>query len=330
MFRFQDPIFLVFIIVAIGILVYYIKFKRARAASIKYSDINLVRRLKPSFRIRERHVLAVLRTLAIVFLAFALARPQSGRKGEEISSEGIDIILALDISGSMRAEDFKPHNRLHVAKQVIKEFIEGRRSDRIGLVVFSKQSFTQCPLTLDYGVLFNFLDKVSFGMIEDGTAIGVAIANAVNRLRESEAEGKVVILLSDGRNNAGEIDPITAAQAAKAMNVKIYTIGAGKPGNAPYPVDDPIFGKRYIYVENEIDEATLQQIAQITGGEYFRAKDEEALSRIYKQISKMEQTEIKVKEYMQYNELFSNYALVGLMLLMVEIVLANTRYRKIP
>jgi Ca-activated chloride channel family protein len=330
MFRFQDPIFLVFIIVAIGILVYYIKFKRARAASIKYSDINLVRRLRPSFRIRERHVLPVLRALAIVFLAFALARPQSGRKGEEISSEGIDIILALDISGSMRAEDFKPHNRLHVAKQVIKEFIEGRRSDRIGLVVFSKQSFTQCPLTLDYGVLFNFLDKVSFGMIEDGTAIGVAIANAVNRLRESEAEGKVVILLSDGRNNAGEIDPITAAQAAKAMRVKIYTIGAGKPGNAPYPVDDPIFGKRYIYVENEIDEATLQQIAQITGGEYFRAKDEEALSRIYKQISEMEQTEIKVKEYVQYNELFSNYALVGLMLLMVEIVLANTRYRKIP
>lgn len=330
MFRFQDPIFLVFIIAAIGILVYYIKFKRARAASIRYSDINLVRRLRPSFRIRERHILAVLRALAIVFLAFALARPQSGRKGEEISSEGIDIILALDISGSMRAEDFKPHNRLHVAKEVIKEFIEGRRSDRIGLVVFSRQSFTQCPLTLDYGVLFNFLDKVSFGMIEDGTAIGVAIANAVNRLRESEAEGKVVILLSDGRNNAGEIDPITAAQAAKAMNVKIYTIGAGKPGNAPYPVDDPIFGKRYIYVENEIDEPTLGQIAQITGGEYFRAKDEEALSRIYKQISKMEQTEIKVKEYMQYNELFSNYAFVGLMLLMVEIVLANTRYRKIP
>ncbi len=330
MFRFQDPIFLVFIIVAIGILVYYIKFKRARAASIKYSDVNLVRRLKPSFRIRERHVLAVLRTLAIVFLAFALARPQSGRKGEEISSEGIDIVLALDISGSMRAEDFKPHNRLYVAKQVIKEFIEGRRSDRIGLVVFSKQSFTQCPLTLDYGVLFNFLDKVDFGMIEDGTAIGVAIANAVNRLRESEAEGKVVILLSDGRNNAGEIDPITAAQAAKAMKVKIYTIGAGKPGNAPYPVDDPIFGKRYIYVENEIDEPTLQQIALITGGEYFRAKDEEALARIYKQISDMEQTEIKVKEYVQYNELFSNYALVGLMLLMVEIFLANTRYRKIP
>jgi Ca-activated chloride channel family protein len=330
MFRFQDPIFLVLIIVAVGILVYYIKFKRARAASIRYSDVNLVRRLKPSFRIRERHLLPVLRALAILFLAFALARPQSGRKGQEISSEGIDIVLALDISGSMRAEDFKPHNRLYVAKQVIKEFIEGRQSDRIGLVVFSKQSFTQCPLTLDYGVLFNFLDKVDFGMIEDGTAIGLAIANAVNRLRESEAEGKVVILLSDGRNNAGEIDPITAAQAAKAMNVKIYTIGAGKPGNAPYPVDDPIFGRRYVYVENEIDEPTLEQIAQITGGEYFRAKDEEGLARIYKQISEMEQTEIKVKEYLQYNELFSNYALAGLLLLVTEIVLANTRYRKIP
>jgi len=330
MFRFQDPIFLFLIVVAVGILVYYVRFRRSRAASIRYSDINLVRRLKPSFRIRERHILPVLRALAIVLLAFALARPQSGRKGQEISSEGIDIVLALDISGSMRAEDFKPHNRLYVAKQVIKEFIEGRQSDRIGLVVFSKQSFTQCPLTLDYGVLFNFLDKVSFGMIEDGTAIGLAIANAVNRLRESEAKGKVVILLSDGRNNAGEIDPITAAQAAKAMNVKIYTIGAGKPGNAPYPVDDPIFGKRYIYVENEIDEATLEQIARITGGEYFRAKDEEGLALIYKQISEMEQTEIKVKEYLQYNELFSNYALAGLLLLVTEIVLANTRYRKIP
>jgi len=330
MFRFQDPIFLFLIVVAVGILVYYVRFRRSRAASIRYSDINLVRRLKPSCRIRERHILPVLRALAIVLLAFALARPQSGRKGQEISSEGIDIVLALDISGSMRAEDFKPHNRLYVAKQVIKEFIEGRQSDRIGLVVFSKQSFTQCPLTLDYGVLFNFLDKGSFGMIEDGTAIGLAIANAVNRLRESEAKGKVVILLSDGRNNAGEIDPITAAQAAKAMNVKIYTIGAGKPGNAPYPVDDPIFGKRYIYVENEIDEATLEQIARITGGEYFRAKDEEGLALIYKQISEMEQTEIKVKEYLQYNELFSNYALAGLLLLVTEIVLANTRYRKIP
>jgi Ca-activated chloride channel family protein len=330
MFRFQDPIFLVFIFVAIGLLFYYFKFKKARAASVRYSDVNLVRRLKPSFRVKERHVLPVLRTLAIVLLAFALARPQSGRKGQEISSEGIDIMLVLDISGSMKAEDFKPHNRLHVAKEVIKEFIGGRQSDRIGLVVFSKQSFTQCPLTLDYGVLYNFLDQVDFGMIEDRTAIGLAIANAVNRLRESDAESKVAILLSDGRNNAGEIDPITAAQTAKAMEVKIYTIGVGKPGRAPIPVDHPIFGKRYVWAETEIDEATLREIAQITGGEYFRAKDEEALSRIYKQISRMEQTEIKVKEYLQYNELFSNYAFAGLLLLLAEVVLANTRYRKIP
>ena len=330
MFRFQNPIFLVFILVALGLVVYYFKFKRAKAASIRYSDINLVRRVKSTFRLKERHILPFLRALAIVLLAFALARPQSGRKGQEISSEGIDIMLVLDISGSMRAEDFKPHNRLYVAKQVIKEFIEGRQNDRIGLVVFSRQSFTQCPLTLDYGVLYSFLDKVDFGMIEDGTAIGLAIANAVNRLRVSDAKSKIVILLSDGRNNAGEIDPITAAQAAKAMNIKIYTIGAGKPGNAPYPVDDPIFGRRYIYIENEIDEATLQQIAQITGGEYFRAEDEKALARIYRQISQMEQTKIKVKEYLQYNELFSKYALAGLLLLMVEVVLENTRYRKLP
>jgi Ca-activated chloride channel family protein len=330
MFRFQNPIFLLFILFAFGLIFYYFKYKKAKAASIRFSDLNLVRRVKPTWRLKERHILPVLRAMAIVLLAFALARPQSGRKGQEISSEGIDIMLVLDISGSMRAEDFKPHNRLYVAKQVIKEFIEGRQSDRIGLVVFSRQSFTQCPLTLDYGVLYNFLDHVDFGMIEDGTAIGLAIANAVNRLRVSDAKSKVIILLSDGRNNAGEIDPITAAQAAKAMNVKIYTIGAGKPGNAPYPVDDPIFGRRYIYIENEIDEATLKQIAQITGGEYFRAEDEKALARIYRQISQMEQTKVHVKEYLQYNELFSKYALAGLLLLLVEVVLANTRYRKIP
>ncbi|KPL03571.1 MAG: aerotolerance regulator BatA [candidate division Zixibacteria bacterium SM1_73] len=330
MFRFRDPIFLTFIIVAIGLLVYYFKVKRAKTATIRYSDVGLVRRVKTSFRLKERHVVPVLRVLAIVFLALALARPQGGRKGQEISSEGVDIVLVLDISGSMRAEDFKPQNRLHVAKEVIKDFIEDRHGDRIGLVVFSRQSFTQCPLTLDYGVLLNFLDKVDFGMIEDGTAIGLSIANAVNRLRESDAKSKVVILLSDGRNNAGEIDPLTAAQVAKTMNVKIYTIGAGKPGNAPYPVDDPIFGRRYIYIENEIDEPTLRQIAQITGGEYFRAKDEEALAQIYQQISGMEKTEIKVKEYLQYNELFSRFAIVGLLFLAIEIVLANTRYRKIP
>jgi Ca-activated chloride channel family protein len=330
MFRFHDPIFLIFILAALGLLVYYFGFKRRRAPSIRYSDVNLVRRLKPTFRLKERHILPVLRALAIVFLAFALARPQSGRKGQEISTEGIDIMLVLDISGSMRAEDFKPQNRLHVAKQVIKEFIEGRHNDRIGLVVFSKQSFTQCPLTMDYGVLYSFLDKVDFGMIEDGTAIGLAIANAVNRLRESDAKSKIIILLSDGRNNAGEIDPITAAQTAKAMNIKIYTIGAGKPGTAPYPVDDPIFGRRYVYIENEIDEPTLKRIAQITGGEYFRAKDEKALAHIYQQISQMEQTEIKVREYLRYNELFSKYAFLGLAFLLVEIVLAGTRYRKIP
>jgi len=330
MIKFANPIFLVFILAVPLMFFFYIKKHKGQKASIRYSDLGLVKRLKPSSRLKQRHITIFLRSLVIVLLAVALARPQSGRKFEEVLSEGIDIILVLDISGSMKAEDFKPENRLHVAKEVIKDFIKGRQTDRIGLVVFSRQSFTQCPLTLDYGVLLNFLDKVDFGMIQDGTAIGMAVANAVNRLRESKAKSKVIILLTDGINNAGEIDPLTAAEVAKTMKIKIYTIGAGKPGSALYPLQDPVFGKRYVYMKNEIDEKTLREIARLTGGQYFRAKDERGLKAIYDQISEMEKTEIKVKEYMQYNELFAQFASLGLLLFVVEIVLSNTRFRKIP
>jgi len=330
MIKFANPMFLAFILAVPLMLFFYLKRFKGRKASIRYSDLGLVKRLKPSSRLRQRHVTIILRSLVIVLLAVALARPQSGRKFQEVLSEGIDIILVLDISGSMKAEDFKPQNRLHVAKEVIKDFIRGRQTDRIGLVVFSRQSFTQCPLTLDYGVLLNFLDKVDFGMIEDGTAIGMALANAVNRLRESQAKSRIIVLLTDGINNAGEIDPLTAADVAKTMEVKIYTIGAGKPGSALYPIQDPIFGKRYVYMRNEIDEETLRKIAQLTGGQYFRAKDETGLKAIYDQISEMEKTEIKVKEYMQYNELFAYFASLGLLLFAGEIFLANTRFRKIP
>ena len=330
MLKFTNPIFLLFILAVPLMFYFYIIKHKGRKASIKYSDLTLVKRLKPSSRLKQRHITIILRSLVIVFLAVALARPQSGRKFQEVLSEGIDIILVLDISGSMRAEDFKPQNRLHVAKEVIKDFIKGRQTDRIGLVVFSQQSFTQCPLTLDYGILLNFLDKVDFGMIEDGTAIGMALANAVNRLRESKAKSKIIVLLTDGINNAGEINPLTAAEVAKTMGVKIYTIGAGKPGSALYPIQDPIFGKRYVYMKNEIDEESLRQIAQITEGQYFRAKDERGLKAIYDQISQMEKTEIKVKEYMQYNELFGYFASLGLILFVGEIVLTNTRFRRIP
>jgi Ca-activated chloride channel family protein len=202
--------------------------------------------------------------VAIFIFILAFARPQAGQKEEEIITEGIDIMLTLDISGSMKAEDFAPQNRLGAAKEVLKEFIKSRKNDRIGMVVFSRYSFTQCPLTLDYGVLLELLDKVDIGMIEDGTAIGMAISNAVNRLRDSTVKSKIIILLTDGVNNAGKIDPMTAAKAAKALGIKIYTVGAGRPGGAMYPVEDPIFGKRYVQMETEIDETLLKNIATET------------------------------------------------------------------
>jgi Ca-activated chloride channel family protein len=239
-------------------------------------------------------------------------------------------MLALDVSGSMRAEDFKPENRLYVAREEIKRFVSKRASDRIGLVVFSQSSFTQCPLTLDYGVLLNFLDQVRFGMIKDGTAIGMALANCVNRLRESPSKSKVIVLLTDGVNNAGEIDPLTAAGIAKTMGVKIYTIGVGRPGNAMYPVDDPIFGKRYVYLPNEIDEDVLKEIAGKTGGKYFRARSEKELEQIYDEIDSLEKTKVKVNEYVQYEELFPSFVYFGLALLVLEMLLGQTIFRKIP
>ena len=272
----------------------------------------------------------ILRMLAVFIFILALARPQAGQKEEEIITEGIDIMLTLDTSGSMKAEDFAPQNRLAAAKDVLREFIKSRHSDRIGLVVFSRFSFTQCPLTLDYGALFELLDKVDIGMIEDGTAIGTAITNAVNRLRDSNVKSKIIILLTDGVNNAGKIDPLTAANAAKALGIKIYTVGAGKPGGAMYPVEDPIFGKRYVHMDTEIDEALLKNIADETGGIYFRAKDKQGLEEIYKTIGKLEKTKVETKEYANYTELAVFFMLPGFILFLLEIILANTVLRKIP
>ena len=272
----------------------------------------------------------VLRMAAIFIFVLALARPQAGQKEEEIITQGIDIMLTLDISGSMKAEDFSPQNRLDAAKDVLREFIKSRRNDRIGMVVFSRYSFTQCPLTLDYGALSGLLDKVAIGMIEDGTAIGMAIANAVNRLRDSSVKTRIIILLTDGVNNAGKIDPLTAAKAAKALGIKIYTIGAGKPGGAMYPVEDPVFGKRYVHMDTEIDEELLKKIADGTGGLYFRAKDKEVLMEIYKTIGQLEKTKIETKEYANYTELAGFFILPGFLLILLEIVLANTLFAKIP
>jgi len=313
-----------------AMLYFHFRKRRTRSAAIKYSDLRIVKRAARTTRQRFRPLLLVLRVLAVAVLIVAVARPRSGTEYQEVTSEGIDIMLALDVSSSMQAEDFKPNNRLYVAKEEIKKFIERRINDRIGLVVFARYSYTQCPLTTDYGVLLQFVDQVDFGLVEDGTAIGMATANAVNRLRESESASKIIVLLTDGDNNAGEIDPITAANLAAAFDIKIYTIGAGKPGNAMFPYNDPIFGKRYVYQPTRIDEETLKEIAKRTDGKYFRARSGEELEEIYTLIDQLEKTEVEIAKHIQYRELFHYFAYAGLLLLVLEIVLANSCFRKLP
>ncbi|MBN1755303.1 VWA domain-containing protein [bacterium] len=326
--RFQNPEFLLLLLV-VPLIIYY-GLTREYGSSIKFSSLNLLGNIKPSWRNRWRKILPFVRSLVIVFLTLALARPQSGREEQKVFAEGVDIILILDTSTSMLAEDFKPKNRLEAAKMVAKEFIEGRENDRIGLVVFAAKSFSQCPLTLDYGILLNFIDQTKIGMIEDGTAIGMAIATATNRLRESKAESKVIILLTDGRNNAGEIDPVTAANIADAFDIKVYSIGAGKLGYALYPVDDPFFGKRYVQMPVEIDEQTLRKVSSITNGKYFRATDTEKLREIYKEIDSMEKTKIEVKKFMRYKEFFVYFLVIAGLFFLLDIWLRYGLLRKLP
>jgi len=332
MYRFAYPWFLLLLSVIPVMIWFYIKRNQTRkaAATLKYSNIGIVKKIKTSPMKRWRHLLFVFRVLAVSLMIVVMARPQSGQKESEILTEGIDIILAMDTSTSMLAEDFKPHNRLEAAKMVAADFIKGRQNDRIGLVIFAGQSFTQCPLTLDYGILLRFMEEIKTGMIEDGTAIGMALGNCVKRLKDSKAKSKVVILLTDGQNNRGELDPVTAARLAKAFNVRIYTIGAGKRGDALYPVQHPVLGKRYQRVPVQIDEELLQNIATITGGQYFRATDKESLEKIYAEIGEMEKTKIEVKEYTRYQELFFPFLIAALILLLLEIILAHTKFRKIP
>lgn len=327
------PALIIFLIGAVIIalmLLFHFRRKRFRSATLKYSDIRIVKRAARSHRQRYRFILTVLRVLVVALLVIAFARPRSGTEVKDVSSEGIDIMMILDVSSSMLAEDFKPNNRFYVAKEELKKFIQKRISDRIGLVVFARYAYTQCPLTLDYGVLLNFVDQVQMGVVDDGTAIGMAIATAANRLRESTAKSKVMVLLTDGENNAGEIDPLTAANIAAALDIKIYTIAAGRPGNAMYPVQDPIFGKRYVYQPTHVDEESLKQIAEKTGGKYFRARSGEELDQIYSTIDKLEKTEIKVAAHIQYRELFQYFVYAALALLALEILLANTIFRKLP
>jgi len=297
-------------------------------SSVTYSSINIFKDVPATFRERLRHIPFAVRLIAIGLLIIALARPQSFSSGENVTTEGIDIAMVLDISGSMLAEDFKP-NRLEAAKNVIDNFVEGRTSDRIGLVIFSREAFTQCPLTIDYNVLRNLLLDIRSGMIEDGTAIGNAIANGVNRLKESDAKSRIIILLTDGVNNAGEVDPISAAEIAKAFGIRIYTIGVGTRGEAPYPVQTP-FGTRYQMVPVEIDEEMLQKISGLTDGQYFRATNNRALVEIYEKIDKLEKTKIEITSYKNASEKYHSWLWGGLILLLVELGLSRTLLRKLP
>ncbi len=325
---FAYPWVLYFLIVIPLMLVWYWMKGRKKQPSITYSSLSIFRNIAFSWRERFRHIPIILRVLAIALLIIALARPQNFSSGENIYTEGIDIAMVLDISGSMLAEDLKP-NRIEAAKDVIDNFIKGRTSDRIGLVIFARDSFTQCPLTVDYSVLRNLLSQVKSGMIEDGTAIGNAIANGVNRLKNSKAKSKVIILLTDGVNNSGEVDPVFAAQIAKTFGIRVYTIGVGTKGEAPYPVQTP-FGTRYQMIPVEIDESVLQQISNITGGEYFRATDNKTLADIYDKIDKLEKSKVEITSYRNAKELFYGWLGAGLFLLVLEVGLSKSVFRKLP
>lgn len=323
-------------ILVIPVMLFWYRNKKRKKASLRFSDIRVLKQIRPSRSLKARHLVFILKAAAIALIILALARPQSGKRNRDITTQGVDIMLAVDVSGSMRAEDFEPDNRLYVAKQVVADFIKGRESDQIGMVIFAGRSFTQCPLTSDYGILLAFLENVQIGMVEDGTAIGMALANCVNRIKDAKAKSRIVILLTDGQNNRGEIDPVTAARIAQSFGIKVYTVGVGTPGGALIPVNDPFFGKGYArgpdgrLLLTQMDEATLKEIAHITGGQYFRAVDKDSLKKIYQQIDKLEKSKIEIKQYMEYTELFQYALIMALFLLTLSILLENTRFRTIP
>ena len=307
MIEFANPIWLwAYLIIPLVISIYVYRFIRKKQPALIFSETASFKNLPGNNKQHLHWLDLLLFVLGLACLIYALARPQEQLTTVERNAEGIDIVLALDISSSMKAEDLKP-NRFEAAREVAKEFIDKRISDRIGLVSFAMQSFTVCPPTLDYRLLKELINEVEMGVIQDGTAIGMGIATSVNRLKDSEAKSKVIILLTDGQNNAGEIDPVTAADLALAYDIKIYTIGAGTRGTAPYPVDDPIFGRRYRNIQVDIDEDMLERVAELTGGKYYRATDSQELLRIYQEIDTLERTKVEEIIYTDYTDLYHIY-----------------------
>ena len=329
---YKNPELFYLLLALIPMLAWYIFRNKKNTASIQISDTRALIKASPTFRHYVRHIVFVLQLLAYSLFVVVLARPQSSSNWENVTTEGIDIMVALDISSSMLAQDFTP-DRLEAAKNVAMEFISGREYDRMGLVVFSGEAFTQCPLTTDRAVLMNLFGDIESGMIEDGTAIGNGLATAVARLKDSQAISRVVILLTDGENNRGEIAPVTAAEIAKTYGIRVYTVGVGSRGTAPYPVQvQTPFGvqTQIRNVEVKIDEETLQEISTITDGQYFRATSNNALEEIYKEIDQLEKSKIEVREFSRKSEEFLPFALAGLLLLILSLMLKTTLFRTIP
>ncbi len=325
---FAQPYFLWLLVLIPLMIFFYFFYLMKKSSQIRYSGLSLFRGIKPTFRQRLFSLPFILKTIAFALAIVALARPQSFSSGQNVTTEGIDIMMALDISSSMLAEDLKP-NRIEAAKKVAEDFIDSRPNDRIGLVVFGGESFTQCPLTTDHSVLKNLFAGIQSGILADGTAIGEGLATAVNRIKESKSRSKVIILLTDGVNNIGAIAPETAGEIAKTFGIRVYSIGVGTRGMAPYPFKTP-FGIQYQNMEVQIDEDVLQNIASETDGKYFRATNTSKLKQIYDEIDRMEKTKIAVTEFRNHTEEFYPWALAALLLLLADIILRFTIFKSIP
>jgi Ca-activated chloride channel homolog len=327
--QFAHPGYFYLLLLIPAALIWYVYRHNRVQGDLQIPEISPFTKIRKGPRVIFRHAPFILRILAFGLLIVVLARPQSTNKWEDETVEGIDIMLVLDVSNSMLAGDFSP-NRIEASKDVANDFILGRTNDRIGLVLFGGESFTQCPLTTDHAVLLNLLHEVNVGMIADeSTAIGLGLANAVKRLKDSDARSRVVILVTDGQNNAGSIDPLTAAEIARTFGIRVYTIGVGTRGTAPYPVRNVFGDQVYIQVPVDIDEAMLKQIAEMTKGEYFRATNNQKLKEIYAQIDKLEKTKIDVKKYARKHEEYRRFAIAALILVVLEIFLRNTVLRTI-
>ncbi len=325
--EFANPEYFYLLIIVPLMAVWYWFNQSKTNAEMQVSSTSVFEKNRKSIRQYIYYILPVLRLLAIALLIVALARPQSSTSSQDVSIEGIDIVMALDVSGSMLAQDLKP-DRLEAAKTVASEFFDGRPNDRVGLVIFSGETFTQCPLTTDHSIIKNLFKDIKSGMIQDGTAIGDGLATAVNRLKESEAISKVIILLTDGVNNSGSIDPVSAAEIAKLYGIRIYTIGVGTIGMAPYPVQTA-FGTEYRDVEVKIDEGLLKQVTEMTDGKYFRATSNQKLREIYAEIDQLEKSKIDVTEFRRKTEEFFPLAIIAFALLALEFIFRKTIFKTI-